>query len=54
MIRAAVRRRTVARGFEGPATPELLERHPLVFSDSLKAYDDLIEDPFALERPTDA
>ncbi len=54
MIRAAVRRRTVARGLEGPATPELLERHPLVFSDSLKAYDDLIEDPFALERPTDA
>jgi len=50
MIRAAVRRRTVARGFEGPATAELLERHPLVFSDSLKAYDDLIEDPFALER----
>ena len=52
-IRAAVRHRTVARGFEGPATPELLERHPLVFSDSLKAYDDLIEDPFALPRPSD-
>jgi 2-polyprenyl-6-methoxyphenol hydroxylase-like FAD-dependent oxidoreductase len=54
MIRAAVRHRTVARGFEGPATPELLERHPLVFSNSLKAYDDLIEDPFALPRPREA
>jgi hypothetical protein len=31
-----------------------LERHPLVFSDSLKAYDDLIEDPFASQRPSDA
>jgi 2-heptyl-3-hydroxy-4(1H)-quinolone synthase len=50
-IRAAVRHRTVARGFEGPATTEQLERHPLVFSNSLKAYDDLIEDPFALRRP---
>lgn len=46
-IRAAVRRRTVARGMEGPVTPELLEQHPPVFSDSLKAYDELIEDPFA-------
>jgi salicylate hydroxylase len=33
MIRAAVRHRTVARGFEGPTTPALLEPHPLVFSD---------------------
>jgi 2-polyprenyl-6-methoxyphenol hydroxylase-like FAD-dependent oxidoreductase len=54
MMRAAVRGRTVARGLEGPATPELLDRHPIVFSNSLKAYDDLIEDPFALQRPTDA
>jgi len=54
MMRAAVRHRTVARGFEGPVTPELLERHPLVFSNSLKAYDDLIEDPFALARPNEA
>ncbi len=53
MIRAAVRHRTVARGFEGPVTPELLEQHPLVFSSSLKAYDDLIEDPFALARPNE-
>jgi 2-polyprenyl-6-methoxyphenol hydroxylase-like FAD-dependent oxidoreductase len=52
-IRAAVRHRTVARGFEGPATPELLERHPLVFSNSLKAYDDLIEDPFALRHSSE-
>jgi FAD-dependent urate hydroxylase len=47
IIRAAVRRRTVARGMEGPVTPELLERHPPVFSASLKAFDELIEDPFA-------
>ena len=46
-IRAAVRRRTVARGMEGPVTPELLKQHPPVFSASLKAYDELIEDPFA-------
>jgi hypothetical protein len=44
MIRAAVRRRTVA---EGPATPERLRRHPPVFSASLKVFDELIEDPFA-------
>jgi 2-polyprenyl-6-methoxyphenol hydroxylase-like FAD-dependent oxidoreductase len=49
-MRAAVRRRTIGRGLEGPATPELLERHPLVFSNSLKAYDDLIEDPFAFRQ----
>jgi 2-polyprenyl-6-methoxyphenol hydroxylase-like FAD-dependent oxidoreductase len=52
-IRAAVRHRTIARGYEGVATPELLERHPLVFSNSLKAYDDLIEDPYALRRLSD-
>ena len=46
-IRAAVRRRTIARGMEGPATPELLKRHPPVFSASLKVFDELIEDPFA-------
>jgi 2-polyprenyl-6-methoxyphenol hydroxylase-like FAD-dependent oxidoreductase len=46
-IRAAVRRRGIVRGLEGPVTPELLKQHPLVFSDSLKVYDDLIEDPFA-------
>jgi 2-polyprenyl-6-methoxyphenol hydroxylase-like FAD-dependent oxidoreductase len=45
-IRAAVRRRTIARGMEGPATPELLKQHPPVFSASLKAFDELIEDPF--------
>jgi FAD-dependent urate hydroxylase len=46
-MRAAVRRRTIARGMEGPATPELLRRHPAVFSASLKVFDELIEDPFA-------
>jgi 2-polyprenyl-6-methoxyphenol hydroxylase-like FAD-dependent oxidoreductase len=46
-IRAAVRHLTATRGFEGPVTPELLKQHPPVFSSSLKAYDDLIEDPFA-------
>jgi 2-polyprenyl-6-methoxyphenol hydroxylase-like FAD-dependent oxidoreductase len=46
-VRAAVRRRTIARGMEGPATPELLRRHPPVFSASLKVFDELIEDPFA-------
>lgn len=46
-IRAAVRHRTIARGMEGPATPELLKRHPPVFSASLKVFDELIEDPFA-------
>jgi len=53
-IRAAIRHRTVARGFEGAPTSELLERHPLVFSNSLKAYDDLIEDPYALQGPSGA
>ena len=53
-IRAAVRHRTVARGFEGSPTPEMLARHPLVFTNSLKAYDDLIEDPFAPHRPDEA
>jgi 2-polyprenyl-6-methoxyphenol hydroxylase-like FAD-dependent oxidoreductase len=46
-IRAAVRRRTVARGLEGPVTPEQLSRHRPVFSASLKVYDEMIEDPFA-------
>jgi 2-polyprenyl-6-methoxyphenol hydroxylase-like FAD-dependent oxidoreductase len=46
-IRAAVRRRTVMRGLEGPVTPDVLE-HPPVFSASLKVYDEMIEDPFAL------
>jgi hypothetical protein len=32
---------------EGPVTPELLKQHPPVFSNSLKVYRDLIEDPFA-------
>jgi 2-polyprenyl-6-methoxyphenol hydroxylase-like FAD-dependent oxidoreductase len=46
-IRAAVRCRTVARGMEGPVTAELLSRHPPVFSASLKAFDELLEDPLA-------
>lgn len=46
-IRAAVRRVTIMRGMEGPLTPELLAQHPPVFSASLKAFDELIEDPFA-------
>jgi 2-polyprenyl-6-methoxyphenol hydroxylase-like FAD-dependent oxidoreductase len=50
-IRAAVRRRTIARGMEGPATPELLTQHPPVFSPSLKAFDELIEDPFTPSTP---
>jgi 2-polyprenyl-6-methoxyphenol hydroxylase-like FAD-dependent oxidoreductase len=45
-IRAAVRRVTIMRGMEGPVTPELLAQHPPVFSASLKAFDELIEDPF--------
>lgn len=45
-IRAAVRRVTIMRAMEGPVTPELLEQHPPVFSPSLKAFDELIEDPF--------
>jgi FAD-dependent urate hydroxylase len=45
-IRAAVRRVTIMRGMEGPVTPELLQQHPAVFSPSLKAFDELIEDPF--------
>lgn len=46
-IRVAVRHLTATRWFEGPVTPELLNQHPPVFSSSLKAYDDLIGDPFA-------
>jgi 2-polyprenyl-6-methoxyphenol hydroxylase-like FAD-dependent oxidoreductase len=45
-IRAAVRRRTIARGMEGPVTDDLLSQHPPVFSASLKVFDELIEDPF--------
>jgi 2-polyprenyl-6-methoxyphenol hydroxylase-like FAD-dependent oxidoreductase len=51
-IRAAVRRRSVARGMEGPVSPELLDQHPPVFSASLKVYDELIEDPFATRHAT--
>jgi 2-polyprenyl-6-methoxyphenol hydroxylase-like FAD-dependent oxidoreductase len=50
-IRVAVRYRSIARGFEGPVTPGLLEQHPAVFSSSLKVYDDLIEDPFVARLP---
>jgi 2-polyprenyl-6-methoxyphenol hydroxylase-like FAD-dependent oxidoreductase len=49
-IRAAVRYRSIAGGLEGPVTPELLQRHPPVFSPSLKAFEDLVEDPFVV-RP---
>jgi 2-polyprenyl-6-methoxyphenol hydroxylase-like FAD-dependent oxidoreductase len=49
-IRAAVRRRTVARGMEGPVTADLISRHPSVFSASLKAFDELLEDPHAACR----
>jgi 2-polyprenyl-6-methoxyphenol hydroxylase-like FAD-dependent oxidoreductase len=49
-IRAAVRRRTVARGMEGPVTADLISRHPSVFSASLKAFDELLEDPYAACR----
>jgi|tagenome__1003787_1003787.scaffolds.fasta_scaffold20882844_2 2-polyprenyl-6-methoxyphenol hydroxylase-like FAD-dependent oxidoreductase len=53
-IRAAVRRRTIARGMEGPVTTELLEQHPPVFSASLKVYEELIEDPFGVpDTPPD-
>jgi 2-polyprenyl-6-methoxyphenol hydroxylase-like FAD-dependent oxidoreductase len=45
-IRAAVRRVTIMRGLEGPVTPDLLRQHPPVFSASLKAFDELINDPF--------
>ena len=47
IIRATVRRRTVARGLEGPVTPERLSQHRPVLSASLKVYDEMIEDPFA-------
>jgi 2-polyprenyl-6-methoxyphenol hydroxylase-like FAD-dependent oxidoreductase len=51
-IRAAVRRVTIMRGMEGPVTPELLQQHPPVFSASLKAFDELIEDPFTQVQGT--
>jgi len=50
-IRATVRHRTVARGLEGPATPELLEQHRPVLPTSLKVYDEMIDDPFVGHRP---
>jgi 2-polyprenyl-6-methoxyphenol hydroxylase-like FAD-dependent oxidoreductase len=46
-IRAAVRARAAAGGMQGPLTPERLAQYPNPFSNSLKVYDDLIEDPFA-------
>jgi FAD-dependent urate hydroxylase len=46
-IRAAVRRRAIVRGMEGPVTRELLQQHPPVFSASLKVFDELIDDPLA-------
>jgi 2-polyprenyl-6-methoxyphenol hydroxylase-like FAD-dependent oxidoreductase len=49
MIRAAVRRRSITRGMEGPVTPEVLSQHPPVFSASLKVFEELIEDPFATQ-----
>src|SRR4051812_6828754 len=53
-MRAAVRRRTIARGMEGPVTTELLAQHTPVFSASLKVYEELIEDPFGVpDTPPD-
>lgn len=52
-IRAAVRHRGIIRGLEGPVTPELLNEHPPVFSNSLSVYDELIKDPFADARSVD-
>jgi 2-polyprenyl-6-methoxyphenol hydroxylase-like FAD-dependent oxidoreductase len=46
-IRATVRHRTVARGLEGPATPEMLGQQRPVLSASLKVYHEMIDDPFA-------
>jgi 2-polyprenyl-6-methoxyphenol hydroxylase-like FAD-dependent oxidoreductase len=46
-IRAAIRHREIVQALEGSVTPELLKLHPPVFSNSLKVYDDLIEDPLA-------
>jgi hypothetical protein len=40
------------RGLEEPVTPELLEQHPPVFSASLKAFDELSEDPFTSAQGT--
>jgi len=51
-IRAAVRHRSITRGMEGPATPELLKQHPQVFSASLNVFTELIEDPFACALAT--
>jgi 2-polyprenyl-6-methoxyphenol hydroxylase-like FAD-dependent oxidoreductase len=50
MIRAAVRHRAISSGLQGLVTPELLKQYPPVFSNLLKAYDELIEDPFAYEQ----
>jgi hypothetical protein len=37
---------------EGPVTPELLKQYPPVFSNSLKVYEDLIEDRFVGDQGT--
>ena len=47
-IRAAVRHRAISGGMEGHVTSELLARRPPPFSNSLKVYEELIVDPFAL------
>ena len=45
-IRAGVRYRGLARGMEGPVTAEQLRERQPVFSRSLRAFEELIEDPF--------
>ncbi len=35
------------REMEGTVTPDLLQQHSAVFSASLKAFDEMIEDPFS-------
>jgi 2-polyprenyl-6-methoxyphenol hydroxylase-like FAD-dependent oxidoreductase len=52
-IRAAVRHRAITGGLEGTVTPELLKQHPPVFANSMQAFEDLIEDPFARDDPPD-
>lgn len=47
-IRAAVRQRAIAGGMGAPVMPEQLVQHHPRFSNSLKVYEDLIADPFAL------
>jgi 2-polyprenyl-6-methoxyphenol hydroxylase-like FAD-dependent oxidoreductase len=46
-IRAAVRERAAAAGMGGSVMSELLEPRRADLPDSLKVYEDLIEDPFA-------